>query len=110
MAEFRKNLLNAMAQVFPLLTFVQEFSEHSLQITVSESPVMQVPQNRQTGLLSGASGGCLQGDASFKVEKAHFTARKKGPENRRNEVSTPQRAQRSKKFKISSEIENFERE
>ena len=35
---------------------------------------------------SGASGGCLHGGASFKVEEAHFTAGKKGPENRRNEV------------------------
>ena len=30
---------------------------------------------------SGASGGFLHGGASFKVEKAHFAARKKGPEN-----------------------------
>ena len=29
---------------------------------------------------SGASGGCLHGGASFKVEQAHFAARKKGPE------------------------------
>ena len=35
---------------------------------------------------SGASGGCLHGGASFKVERAHFAARKQGPENRKNEV------------------------
>ena len=37
---------------------------------------------------SGASGGCLHGGASFKQKKkeAHFAARKKGPENRKNEV------------------------
>ena len=35
---------------------------------------------------SGASGGCLPGCASFKLEKAHFAARKKGLENRKNEV------------------------
>ena len=34
----------------------------------------------------GASGGCLHGGASFKVEKAHFAARKKGPESRKHEV------------------------
>ena len=37
----------------------------------------------------GASGGCLHGDASFEVEKAHFSKtprEKKGPENRQNEV------------------------
>ena len=34
----------------------------------------------------GASGGCLHGGASFEVEKAHFTARKMCPENRKNEV------------------------
>ena len=36
---------------------------------------------------SSASGGSLQGGASFKVEKAHFAAWKKmGPENRKDEV------------------------
>ena len=35
---------------------------------------------------SDASGGCLQGRANFKVEKAHFAARTKGPESRKNEV------------------------
>ena len=33
-------------------------------------------ENKQKS--SGASGGSLQGGASFKVEKAHFAARKKG--------------------------------
>ena len=33
-------------------------------------------------LSSGASGGSLHGGASSKVEKAHFAARNKGPENR----------------------------
>ena len=37
----------------------------------------------KTRLSSGASGGSLQGGASFKVKKAHFAARKKGPENRK---------------------------
>ena len=35
---------------------------------------------------SGASGGSFQGGASLKVEKAHFAAWKKGPENRKHEV------------------------
>ena len=38
-------------------------------------------------ILRGASGGCLQGGASFEVEKAHSTARKKGPGTRKNEVN-----------------------
>ena len=44
---------------------------------------MQPPNSR------GASGGSLRGGASFKVEKAHFAAWKKGPENRKNEVKLP---------------------
>ena len=40
----------------------------------------------ETLLPSGAPGGCLHGGASFKVEKPHFAARKKDPENRKNEV------------------------
>ena len=35
---------------------------------------------------SGASGGSLHGGAIFKVEKTHFSAWKRGPENRKNEV------------------------
>ena len=46
------------------------------------------PRSRNGGPCksSGASGGCLQGGASFKVEKAHLAARKKGPENRKSKV------------------------
>ena len=33
-----------------------------------------------------ASGFSLHRGASFKLEKAHFAARKKGPENRKNKV------------------------
>ena len=43
-------------------------------------------------LSSGASGGCLHWGASSKVEKAHFAARKKGPENCNNEVKLPPRS------------------
>ena len=40
-----------------------------------------------TGIISsGASGDSLHGGASFRVEKAHFAAWKKGPENSKNEV------------------------
>ena len=39
------------------------------------------------GVSGVAFRGCLQGGASFEVEKAHFTAQKKGPENRKHEVN-----------------------
>ena len=38
---------------------------------------------------SGASGGCLHEGASFKVAKAHFAARNKGLENRKNDTVPP---------------------
>ena len=40
-------------------------------------------------LSSGASGGSLHGDASFKVEKAHLAAEKRGPENRNMKKFAP---------------------
>ena len=55
----------------------------------------KTPQTKNHGLRFSSpethqavlQGGCLQGGANFKVEKAHFAARKKGPENRKNEVN-----------------------
>ena len=35
---------------------------------------------------SGASGGWFHAGTCFKVEKAHFAARRKGPESRKNEI------------------------
>ena len=40
-------------------------------------------QKKQNSFSRGVSGGSLHGGASFKVEKGHFAAWKKGPENRK---------------------------
>ena len=54
----------------------------------SESPGATKPQKTRIfcPYSSGASGGSLHGGASFKEEKGHFAAWKKGPESRKNEV------------------------
>ena len=63
-------------------------SNHHLETTVYRPLAITVIVNYYASLhpmpSSGASGGCLHGGASFKVEKAHFAAQKKGPENSKN--------------------------